>query len=85
MDNYYTKNTTFTSLSFYSGISLWDCIVSNILSQQSGRHLDLLQHYYRLTLPVHAIYLFLLSLVFLSLLDRSVGGWWSEVASFRPS
>ena len=53
------------------GISLWDCVVSNILSRgSSSRHLDLLTFYHPLTLPVNAVYVLLLSLVLLSLLDR---------------
>ncbi len=53
-----------------SGISLWDTVVSNILSRRSNRHVDLLQYYNPLTLPVHAVYVFLLLLVTVSLLDR---------------
>ena len=52
------------------GISLWDCIVSNVLSLQSNHHVDLLTSYHSLTLPVHSVYVFLLSAVLLSLLDR---------------
>ena len=54
-----------------TGISLWDCVVSNVLSRSgSGLHLDLLTHYHPLTLPANAVYVFLLSIVMLSLLDR---------------
>jgi len=59
-------------LHFLSGISLWDCVVSNTLSWKPNRHLDLLQYYNLLTLPVHAAYIFLLSLVIVSLFDRYV-------------
>ena len=52
------------------GISLWDCVVSNTLARQSNKHVDLLQHYNLLTLPVHAVYVFLLLIVMVSLFDR---------------
>jgi hypothetical protein len=46
-------------------------VVSNVLSRSgSGLHLDLLTHYHPLTLPANAVYVFLLSIVVLSLLDR---------------
>ena len=53
------------------GISLWDCVVSNILSRGgSGLHLDLLTHYHPLTLPANATFTLLLTIVMLSLIDR---------------
>ena len=52
------------------GLSLWDSIVSNILSTQTDHHLTLVQHYHLLALPAHSLHLLLLSLVCLSLIDR---------------
>ena len=52
------------------GLSLWDGVVSNVLSHQTDLHLTLVQHYHSLVLPAHSLYLTLLSLVCLSLLDR---------------
>jgi len=67
---YLVSQTQLICCSPHSGISLWDCIVSNSLSRQRNQHLDLLQYYHFLTLPVHTVYIFLLSLVIVSLLDR---------------
>lgn len=55
---------------YVTGISLWDCVVSNILSRSSSnRHIDLLTFYHPLALPANAVYVLLLSLVMISLLD----------------
>ncbi|XP_064395564.1 transmembrane protein 237A-like isoform X2 [Halichondria panicea] len=53
-----------------AGLALWDCVVVHVLAGQTDRHVSLLTAYNSLSLPVHAVYLFLLLLVTVSLCDR---------------
>ena len=46
----------------------------HVLAGQTDRHVSLLTAYNSLSLPVHAVYLFLLLLVTVSLCDRYAGG-----------
>ena len=63
---------TNSSVSINAGLALWDCVVVHVLAGQTDRHVSLLTAYNSLSLPVHAVYLFLLLLVTVSLSDRCV-------------
>ena len=54
------------------GISLWECIVVNLLAKEEPTQVLLLQFYSLLSLPSHFVHLFLLSITITSLLDRYV-------------
>ena len=55
-----------------TGISLWECVVVNLLAQEEPTQVLLLQFYSMLSLPSHFVHLFLLTIIIVSLCDRYV-------------
>ncbi|XP_065917748.1 transmembrane protein 237-like [Dysidea avara] len=53
-----------------AGLSLWECIMVNLLAKEEPEQVLLLQFYSMLSLPSHFVHLFLSILVIISLLDR---------------
>lgn len=53
-----------------AGLSLWDCVVATVISREGSGHLNLLQQYGSLTLPLHTIHLLILLPLATSMLDR---------------
>ena len=52
------------------GISLWECIVVNLLAKEEPKQILLLQFYSMLSLPSHFVHLFLLTITIVNLCDR---------------
>lgn len=63
----------FTSSILVTGVSLWDCVVTNVISRQEPGQVNLLQHYYPFPVALQSVYTLLVIIILVTLLDRYTG------------